>query len=232
MITSDALFSRADPMPPRLRLELHERMTLATLRSPEAIQRFLDATPYSTEPIYRSPRRVLRDRRAHCVDGALLAAWALRRLGDPALVVDLRAVRDDDHVIAIFRRRGRFGAIAKSNVVGLRYREPVYRTLRELVMSFFDIYYNTDGERCLRSYSVPVDLARFDALDWPSKDDAALAIVHKLDAARHYELLTPAMIKALSPVDERLYHAGLTGVDLAGLYGAERLKTRTATIFP
>jgi hypothetical protein len=140
--------------------------------------------------------------------------------------VDLRAVRDDDHVITLFRRRGCYGAIAKSNVVGLRWREPVYRTLRELAMSFFDIYYNTEGDRTLRSYSAPVDLARFDALDWPSNDDAALAIVHKLDATRHYELLTPAMIKALTPVDERLYHAGLSGVDPAGLYGADRMRTK------
>src|SRR5512141_1033501 len=129
--------------------------TSPDLPAPEAIQRFLDETPYSSEGRYRCPRSVLRDRRAHCLDGALLAAWALRRLGDPPLIVDLRAVRDDDHVITIFRRRGRIGAIAKSNVVGLRFREPVYRSLRELVMSYFELYYNTDGEKTLRSYSVP-----------------------------------------------------------------------------
>src|SRR4051794_34354897 len=106
------------------------------LRSPEAIQAFLDRIAYSSESEYRCPRSVLRDRRAHCMDGALFAAFALRELGDPPLLVDLRAVRDDDHVIAIFRRRGRLGAIAKSNFVGLRYREPIYRSIRELAMSY------------------------------------------------------------------------------------------------
>ncbi|MBI4951673.1 MAG: hypothetical protein HY908_06540 [Myxococcales bacterium] len=197
---------------------------LARLRSPADIQRLLDATPYSTDPIYRAPQRVLRDRRAHCVDGALLAALALRRLGHPPLVVDLRAERDDDHVIAVYRVRRHWGAVAKSNVVALRYREPVYRSLRELVMSYFDWYFNTDGERALRSYSVPLDLARFDALDWPRQDAAADPIIAALDRARHYSLLTPAMLKALGPVDERTYRAGLLGADPAGLYAADRLK--------
>lgn len=213
-------------MPPRTRA-LPEDETVAALRTPEAIQAFLDATPYSSEDRYRAPATVLRDRRAHCMDGALFAAWALRRIGEPALIVDLRAVRDDDHVLAIFKRRGRLGAVAKSNVVGLRFREPVYRTLRELAMSYFELYFNTDGEKTLRSYSVPVDLARFDALDWPSRDDAVEAIVTRLDAARHHALLTPAMIRALSPVDERSYRAGLLGCDPAGLYAADRLKPAT-----
>lgn len=201
-----------------------EDPAVAALRTPEDIQRFLDDTPYSSDPIYRCPQSVLRDRRAHCLDGALLAAWALRRLGDPPLIVDLRAVRDDDHVITIFRRRGRIGAIAKSNVVGLRFREPVYRSLRELVMSYFELYYNTDGEKTLRSYSVPLDLRRFDALDWPTRDEAVDTIVARLDASRHHELLTKPMIAALSPVDERSYRAGLMGADPAGLYAADRLK--------
>jgi hypothetical protein len=194
------------------------------LGSPAAIQAFLDGIANSSDPIYRCPESVLRDRRAHCVDGALFAAFALRRLGDPPLLVDLRAVRDDDHVIALFRRGGRLGAIAKSNTVGLRYREPVYRSLRELAMSYFEFYYNTSGEKTLRSYSTPLDLARLDALDWPSSDDAVTTIVARLDSARHAPLLTRSMIARLSKVDDRLFAACLQGADPAGLYAADQLK--------
>jgi hypothetical protein len=166
----------------------------------------------------------MRDRKAHCVDGALLAACALEHLGMPPLIIDMRAVRDDDHVIAVFRARGRIGAVAKSNVVGLRYREPIYRGVRELVMSYFELYYNTDGEKTLRSYTAPVDLRRFDDLAWRTESAGLETIVERLDTARHYDLLTPKMVSALQPMDERSYHALLSGVNPAGLYGADRLK--------
>src|ERR1700761_6222830 len=118
-----------------------EQSVFRRLDSPEKIQRFVDDLRYNKEPggvTCRSPRRVMRDRTAHCMEGALFAAAALRMLGDPPLLLDLEAVHDDDHVLAIFRRRGLWGAIAKSNYSGLRFREPVYRTLRELAMSYFD----------------------------------------------------------------------------------------------
>lgn len=199
---------------------------LPALRSPWAIQQFLDDTPYSTDPFYRCPLRVIADRRAHCVDGGLFAAWALERLGHRPLVLDMRAVRDDDHVIAPFRRGRAWGAIAKSNVVGLRWREPIYRGLRELVMSYFEQYYNTDGERTLRSYSDAVDLRRFDATSWRTRDDQIeTVIVRALDRARHHALLGTTAIRALTSVDERSYRAGLLGADAAGLYAAGRLKT-------
>ena len=122
-----------------------ERAVFRRLNSPDKIQRFLDDLAYNKEPggaTCRSPRRVLRDRMAHCMEGALFAAAALRMNGHPPLLLDLEAVRDDDHVLAIFRLRGHWGAAAKSNFAGLRYREPVYRTLRELVMSYFEQYFN------------------------------------------------------------------------------------------
>jgi hypothetical protein len=213
-------------------LSAAEAAPLSRLRSPASIQELLDGIPYSTEPIYRAPLRALADRRAHCLDGALLAACALERLGDPPLLVDLRAVRDDDHVIAVFRRRGRLGALAKSNVVGLRFREPIYRTLRELCMSYFELYFNTDGEKTLRAFSTPLDLRRFDrprgGLDWRRSDGAVDAIVRRLDEARHFPLLTPAMVRALAPVDERSYRAGMLGADAAGLFAGDRLKRDVA----
>jgi hypothetical protein len=189
------------------------------LGSLAAIQSFLDETAYSEDKFYRCPDQVLAERTAHCVDGALLAAAALRRLGDPPLILDLRAERDDDHVIAVFRRHGHWGALAKSNVVGLRFREPVYASLRELVMSYFEPYYNLDGERALRSYSDPLDLSTFDALDWEHRPDAIEAvIVRALDDLPHHDLLTPAMIADLHPIDRRSYEAGLLGSNPNGLY--------------
>ncbi|HEX8984762.1 MAG TPA: hypothetical protein VF767_05000, partial [Bryobacteraceae bacterium] len=123
-----------------------EWQELRRLKTPEKVQRFLDCeVGYNKEPggpTCRSPRRVLRDRVAHCLEGALFGAAALRVQGRPPLLVDLEAVRDDDHVLAVFRERGLWGAVAKSNYAGLRYREPVYRTLRELAMSYFEQYYN------------------------------------------------------------------------------------------
>lgn len=189
------------------------------LRSLAEIQQFLEETAYSDDKFYRCPTRVLVDRRAHCVDGALLAAAALRRLGDPPLVVDLRAHRDDDHVITVFQRRGRWGAIAKSNVVGLRFREPVYASLRELVMSYFEPYYNLDGERALRSYSDPLDLSTLDHLDW-ERDDSVIEphICRALDELPHHELMTPEMIAELHPIDARSFEAGLLGSNPDGLY--------------
>src|SRR5436853_7295284 len=142
-----------------------ERAVFRRLKTPEQIQRFLDYDlAYNKEVggiTCRSPRRVLRDRTAHCLEGALFGAAALRVQGFVPLLLDLEAVRDDDHVLALFRQRGCWGAIAKSNYSGLRFREPVYRTLRELAMSYFEHYYNPRGEKTLRSVSRPVNLRRF-----------------------------------------------------------------------
>ena len=195
-----------------------ELKVLRSLTTPFKIQSFLDTLAYSSESRYRSPRSVLRDRVAHCYDGAVFAAMALRRLGYPPAIIDMDAVRDDDHVIAIFRRNGRFGAIAKSNFVGIRFREPVYATLRELVMSYFESFYNINREKTLRTYTRPLDLSAFDAIQWTTSDVALDTIGDKLNSIRVFKLLTPAMARALSPVDKRMYDAGLSGADRAGLY--------------
>ena len=133
-----------------------ELRALRALGSPVGVQRALDAMPYHLAGTAWSPRRVLRERTAHCLEGAVFAAAALRVLGFPPLLLDLEAVQDTDHVVAVFRVRGHWGAIAKSNFSGLRYREPVHRSLRELVMSYFDGYINLRGERTLRAYSRPL----------------------------------------------------------------------------
>jgi hypothetical protein len=187
------------------------------LRKPDAIQQFLDDLLYNKEKggeTARSPRRVLETREAHCFEGALLAAAALRRLAHPPLVVQLRAVRDDDHVLAVFRERpgsGCWGAVAKSNYSGLRFRSPVYRSLRELVVSYFDVYYNLDGEKSLRAFERPVDLARFDGRGWETAEESLWDVSTYLATRRFTPLLTRAQIRALRPMDRRLYDAGLVG---------------------
>ena len=192
-----------------------ERVVFQRLRTPEKIQRFLDGLAYNKEPggaTCRSPRRVLRDRTAHCMEGALFGAAALRANGYPPLLLDLEAVRDDDHVLAIFRQHGYWGAIAKSNYAGLRFREPVYRTLRELAMSYFEHYYNLAAEKTLRAYSRPVNLGRFDRIGWMTTEEDLWAISDHLFGIPHRPLLSPAAPHRLSRVDDRLYRAGMVGM--------------------
>lgn len=195
-----------------------ERTTLRRLSTPSRIQGFIDTLAYRTEDEPAAPRRVLAERRAHCLDGALLAAAALRRLGHEPMVLGMWAVRDDGHVIAVFRQGSGWGAIAKSNFTGLRYREPVYRDVRELVMSYFEDYFNVGGERSLRMYTSPLKLARFDRLAWEVADDAVSAIDEALKALPDHHLLTPAQARRLSRVDARSMQAGMIGTVKEGLY--------------
>ncbi len=197
-----------------------QRRLFAGLSSPAAIQAFLDEIPYSTEDANRCPLRVLGDRKAHCYDGAIFAAAALRRLGHPPVVVDMlpEPGTDDDHLLAIFKQNGCFGAVAKSNFVGLRYREPIYRSLRELVLSYFEDYFNVQGLKTLRGYTWPLDLRAFDRLGWEWRDAGVDAIEQRLGRLRRTYLLTPEMAAALSPVDRRSLTAGLFGSDPDGLF--------------
>jgi hypothetical protein len=197
-----------------------ESVILEQLDTPWRVQQYLDRTPYNTDHQTRSPRRVMRDRRAHCIEGALFAAAALRFHGHPPLLVDLRAENDDDHVLAIYRWRGFFGAVAKSNFVGLRFREPIHRTVRELALSYFEPYFNTLGDKSLRAYSRPFDLAQFDTLGWMTTEDDLEWIGERLDCVRHYPLLDEAMVQNLTPVDQRSYEAGMRGSDPAGVFQA------------
>lgn len=186
---------------------------MRALGTPSGVQRALDRMPYHLASTAWSPRRVLRAGTAHCLEGAIFAAVALRVLGYPPLLLDLEAVQDTDHVIAVYRQRGHWGAIAKSNFSGLRYREPVHRTLRELVMSYFEGYVNLRGERTLRAYSRPVNLARFDRTHpgWMTSEGDLWCIPEHLLRVRHTPLLTRAMERSLSRVDRRSLRAGLVG---------------------
>jgi hypothetical protein len=195
-----------------------EKRVLDRLDSPRAIQDFLDSMPYNPEPVCRSPREVLRVRRAHCMEGALFAAAAINRLGQPSLLVDLRAANDDDHVIALFQEGGRWGAVAKSNTTLLRMRDPVYRNLRELALSYFPFYFNVDGELSLRSYSTPLDLSRFDGLGWRFSALNQEHIGDALDRLRHTPLVDETSARRLQRAPRYLIDACFAGADADGLF--------------
>jgi hypothetical protein len=188
---------------------------LKRLSSPEKIQYFLDYDiAYNKEEegeSCRSPRRVLRDRLAHCAEGAFFAAAALRVIGQEPLIVDLEAVRDDDHLLAVFKEDGHWGAIGKSNYAGLRFREPVYRTIRELIMSYFDHYYNPRGEKTLRGFSRPVNLKRFDRTGWMTREDDLWDICEYFCIIPHSRVMTLQMERKRRRMDRRLYEAGMVG---------------------
>jgi hypothetical protein len=196
-----------------------ELRVLEPLARPADIQRFLDELDYSIDRFYRCPLRVLRERRAHCFDGGLFAAAALRRLGYPPLVLDMFPDgQDDEHLLALFKEDGHWGAVAKSNFVGLRYREPIFRNLRELMLSYFEQYFNVQRQKTLRSYTRPLRLAAFDRWNWLASDEALERIARRTEQMRRYPLLTPGMLARLSPVDERSFRAGLLGSEPEGLF--------------
>jgi len=184
---------------------------LRGLKTPARIQRFIDELAYQYADTAGSPQRVLRERKGHCMEGALIAAAALRLNGHLPLLMDLEGVRDDDHVVALYRERGLWGGIAKSNFAGLRFRAPVYRTLRELALSYFEHYYNLRGERTLRSYSRPVNLARLDGLNWMTAEEDVWCVAEALIAARHYALIPDKVARALPRLDRRSFEAGMHG---------------------
>lgn len=189
-----------------------------TLSNPDKIQDFLDTLDYNPEYECRSPRWVVRRRKAHCCEGAIFAAAALRFLGHKPLLIDMKAWNDDDHVIALFRVDGFWGAVAKSNFTTLRFREPVYHSVRELIMSYFDFFFNTLGEKTLRSYSLPLDLSIFDDRNWATTDEDLEYIGDKIESLHHFEIVTPKMIKNLYYVSEPVFKSGLMGSKAEGLF--------------
>ncbi len=188
-----------------------EQRKLRSLKTPHGIQRALDQMDYHLATTCWSPRMVLREQTGHCLEGAIFAAAALRVLGYPPLVIDFEAERDTDHVLAVFQQSGHWGALAKSNYSGCRYREPVYRSLRELAMSYFDDYFNLLGERTLRTFSRPVNLSRFDPLGWMTAEKSVWYIPEYLCHIRHTPLLNPAQARKLHRLDRRSYQSGLLG---------------------
>lgn len=185
--------------------DARETKLLRSLKTPADVQDFLDALSINFEAdgeTCMSPRRAMRERTAHCMEGAMLAAAALRVQGRPPVVLDLKASdEDDDHVVALFWERGCVGAVSKTNHGTLRYRDAVYASVRELAMSYFHEYTEKRGRKVLRSYSRPVDLSRFDAHGWMTSEDDLTYIADYVDGVRHYALLTTAQIAKLRKAD-------------------------------
>ncbi len=182
------------------------------LYTPKKIQDFLEELlanfEKGSETCY-SPRFVLRYKTAHCLEGAIFAAAALRLLGHKPLIVDLRTTETDtNHVIALFKIRNCWGAISKTNHAVLRYREPIYRNLRELVISYFHEYFLDNGRKTLRSYSQPVDLSRFDHKGWMTSEKPLWYIDRYLDKVPHFPILNPSQIKNLRKADPIEIKAG------------------------
>ena len=186
---------------------------LRRLDTPQKIQMYLHELKQNFEPdgdTCRTVSEVLRTQRAHCIEGAMLAAAALWVHGEPPLLLDMRAERDFDHVVALFRRNGRWGAISKTNGIGLRWRDPVYRTLRELAMSYFHEYTNRLNHKTLREYSLPFDLRRVDPSIWVSGTQHCWGICEQLDGLRHFKLVDGRHLRAVvrrDPFERRV--AGL-----------------------
>jgi hypothetical protein len=188
-----------------------ELRKLRSFKTPAGIQKFLDELPYNLKFDARSPRSVLHDHTASCLDGGIFAAAALRAIGFPPLIFDLEADHDTDHVVAIYKVRGHWGAVAKSNFTGCRYREPIYRNLRELALSYFNIYFNLRFERTLRRYSRQVNLARFDDRNWMSTEKPVWFIAEYLCEIPHIRLLPAGAEKRLTRVDSRTIKGEMVG---------------------
>jgi hypothetical protein len=191
-------------------------MMLPNFAHPKSIQDYLDALAYNCTDRTLCPRDVVREGIAHCMDGAVFAAAALESIGHRPLLVDLRALDDDDHVIAVFREQGLWGAVAKSNTTTLRFRDPVFRSIRELVLSYFPLYFNIYGEMSLYEYSRPFSLRKYGRKYLTDPDVAYIG--EDLDLTVHYPILNRQRLKALPSAPRYLVEACFAGANHAGLY--------------
>ena len=198
-----------------------QRTVFQKLASPLAVQEYLDSIAYIAEELDRSPLRVMTDRQAHCLDGGLFAALALWRIGFRPLVLDLVPApgSDDDHVLALFQVDGLWGAVAKANFVNLRYREPVYRTFRELAMSYFEHYYNLRRQKTLRAYTRPLNLASFKDTGWMWDEEGVKVVSRRLYSLKPIPLISDENAARLSLADERSFKGGTYGTDFDWVYG-------------
>ncbi len=193
-------------------LTKQELKILKKLNTEKKIQDFLNKLRINFEPegdTCLSPRRVLRERRAHCIEGALFACLCFKLAGEKAWLVDLKTTRDDfEHVLCVFKKHGKWGAVAKTNHAVLRYREPVYNSIRELVMSLFHEYFTDKGKKTLRSYSVPIDIFKNQGTGWITSEDNLWEIHDYLDKVEHFKILTRKQIAGLRKADKVEIQAG------------------------
>jgi hypothetical protein len=198
------------------------RKQFQQLKTPFAIQQYLDSMPYIGEERDRSPLNVMLDGQCHCLDGGFFAALALWQIGFKPLLIDLvpDPGMDDDHVLALYRVDRCWGAVAKSNYVNLGFREPVYKNLRELVMTYFEHYCSINREKTLRGYTRPFDASRYDYLNWAWDEDGANKLYHKYFYGRKaIPLISQHAAKHLHPLTDRAYHAETLYTNLHESFG-------------
>jgi hypothetical protein len=206
----------------QLRLPVELRNKFLRLNMPFEIQEYLDNMPYIAQERDRSPLHVMLDGQCHCLDGGFLAALALWRIGFKPLLIDIvpDPGMDDDHVLALYQVDGRWGAVAKSNYVNLGFREPVYKNLRELVMTYFEHYASVHREKTLRGYTRPLDASRYTHLNWAWDEDGANRLY-----TRHFygrktiPLITARMAQRLNPITDRVYAAETMYTNLNEAFG-------------
>lgn len=194
----------------KLGLSSEDAATLARLRTPEQVQDFVSSIPINFEPegdTCLSVTEVLRQRRAHCIEGAFVAACTLWMSGERPLLMDFQAMGDDDHVIAVFRRGKHWGAISKSNHIWLRWRDPIYRSPRELAISYFHEYVR-GSQKTLHRYSRPFDLRRLDPKTWVTNTEDCWDVAEALDLSPHFPLITRAQARRLKRRDKIEIQAG------------------------
>lgn len=194
-----------------------ERRVLAALKTPAAIQHFLDELHYEEKGGARSPRWVMEHGRAQCYSGALFAAAALRELGFAPRLMWMDAVEDDGHCVALYQIDGLWGSVAKSNFTTIRSREPVY-SYEALGMSYFDGFYNVFGKHTMRAYTVPIELEPFEPRGWRFSGGQLLYVDRAIDTARRAWKLPRRAVRHVAPVSEPLRKAGLTGANPKGLW--------------
>ncbi len=198
------------------------RANFLSLKTPFAIQEYLDDMPYIGEERDRSPLNVMLDGQSHCLDGGFFAALALWQIGFKPLLIDLvpDPGMDDDHVLALFQMDDRWGAVAKSNYVNLGFREPVYKNLRELAMTYFEHYVSVHQEKTLRGYTRPLDAARYTHLNWAWDEAGANQLYHKhFYGRKSIPLITPRIAERLNPVTDRVYAAETIHTNLSESFG-------------
>lgn len=201
------------------------RRKFISLDTPFAIQQYLDSMPYVGEVRDRSPLNVMLDNQSHCLDGGFLAALCLWRIGFQPLLIDIVPYpgEDDDHVLALFKIEGRWGALAKSNYVNLGFREPVYKSLRELVMTYFEHYVSVHQEKMLRGYTRPLDASRYTHLNWAVDEAGANKLYYKHFYGRPaIPLVTKSMVKRLSPVTDKNYKSEILFTNLNESFGIRK----------
>ncbi len=195
-----------------------------SLNTPKKITSYIDNLNYNYSDSSLSPLDVLQENKAQCLQAALTASCLFNYHNHPPLLLDLRAVRDEDHVLCIYQVDGYWGSIAKSKFTGLRGRDPVYSSIKELALSYFENYFNFAGQKTLREYSIPLNLTQFDSKNWMTNTDVQSSIAIKLDLIKHYSLFSKSHTIYLSRVSGVRFTAGTMDSKIKNLSELNEIK--------